>query len=110
MSRQYRGRRGGYKGRSYGREMAERHIREAIELSAELGGTDQDVKRYFFSLSPDRLRQILEQYGRLHGEPAREYAEKTILGSQGAPRCRGWLLLGSTRFCRRLCRWVRSMT
>ena len=81
-SRGYRRARGTY-GRRYsrresGRERAERHIREARELSAELGGTDQDVKEYFFGLSPQELTPILDEYGRRNGASAREYAELTI--------------------------------
>lgn len=76
--RGYRRTYGGYAGRSAGRERAERHIREARELSAELGGTDRDVKDYFFGLSPNELEPILEEYGQRHGERAREYAEITI--------------------------------
>jgi len=59
-------------------ERAKQHIREAKELSRELGGTDEDVKRYFFGLSPAELRRILDQYEREHGKAAREYAETTI--------------------------------
>jgi hypothetical protein len=55
-----------------------RHIREAKHLTRELGGTDQDVKRYFFGLSPAELRPILNAYEREHGRGAREYAEATI--------------------------------
>lgn len=80
-SRGYRRARGTY-GRRYrgeaGRERAERHIREARELTAELGGTDQDVKEYFFGLSPQELAPVLDEYGRRHGASAREYAELTI--------------------------------
>lgn len=47
-------------------------------LSAELGGTDHDVKNYFFGLSPAELRPILEEYGRNYGASAREYAELTL--------------------------------
>lgn len=32
-----------------GLERALQHIREGEELSRELGGTDKDVKQYFFS-------------------------------------------------------------
>lgn len=67
----------GFSSRS-GRERAQRHIREAKELSAELGGTDRDVKAYFFRLPPTELAPILKEYGRRHGAPAREYAEVTI--------------------------------
>jgi hypothetical protein len=54
------------------------HIREAEALSQELGGTDKDVKEYFFKLSPAALRMILDEYGRAYGADKREYAEETI--------------------------------
>ena len=79
--RGYRRARGGYDrraSRKSGRERAEQHIREARELSAELGGTDRDVKQYFFQLPPHELAPIFEEYGRKHGASAREYAELTI--------------------------------
>lgn len=77
-------RRHGYRGRSsyrsldIGRERALEHIRQAGVLSRELGGTDKDVKAYFFSLSSAERGRVLDEYERLHGHSAREYAEKTI--------------------------------
>ncbi len=59
-------------------EQARRHIREAQELTAELGGTDKDVKAYFFALSGGRLASVLDAYGQQHGAAARSYAEATI--------------------------------
>ena len=59
-------------------EQARRHIREAQELTAELGGTDKDVKTYFFGLSGSRLASVLDAYGQAHGTAARNYAEETI--------------------------------
>ncbi len=69
-----------YYRRSYnaGIERANQHIREARELSRELGGTDEDVKRYLFGLSTPELRLILDAYEREHGKEARRYAEDTI--------------------------------
>lgn len=64
--------------RNEGYERARQHILEAEELSQEVGGTDQDVKDYFFSLSPHELRSILQEYGRLHGWAAQQYAEETM--------------------------------
>lgn len=61
-----------------GTARALQHIEEARRLSFELGGTDQDVKRYFFSLPGGDLRQILEVYGKKHGRAARAWAEKTL--------------------------------
>ena len=61
-----------------GYERALEHIREAEELSRELGGTDEDVKSYFFSLSGAELRSVLDAYERANGSLAREYAEETM--------------------------------
>ena len=47
-------------------------------MSDELGGTDADVKKYFFSLPPSELRVILDLYEKEHGKSAREYAEATL--------------------------------
>ncbi len=63
---------------SIGHEKAREHIQEAEALSRELGGTDQDVKRYFFSLSPHELTGILDKYEQQNGKKAREYAEETL--------------------------------
>lgn len=77
--------RGRYRRHSYhrsrediGREYARQHIEDARRLTAELGGTDQDVKQYFFSLSPQDLKAILDAYGQKHGEQPRDYAANTI--------------------------------
>lgn len=61
-----------------GHERALQHIREAEELSKELGGTDKDVKEYFFSLPPQKLEIILDDYEKQYGRNSLEYAEKTI--------------------------------
>ena len=66
------------KRRSLGHERALEHIREAQALSQELGGTDVDVKKYFFSLSAIQLKGILDKYEMQYGNSAREYAEKTL--------------------------------
>jgi hypothetical protein len=77
MSRsRYRGGRGG--GRDYGRERALEHIAAAKRLTAELGGMDQGVKAYFFSLSPMELSTLLDEYERKYRRQAREYATDTI--------------------------------
>ena len=67
-----------YRKRDPGREAALKHIEAARRLSAELGGTDKDVKAYFFSLDPRELRPILDEYERQFGRSARDYAEQTI--------------------------------
>ncbi len=64
--------------RSAGMERALQHIREAEQLSRELGGTDTDVKEYFFGLSQSQLRPILDEYERRHDKAARDYAERTM--------------------------------
>lgn len=73
----YRSRRG-YNSRSYGAERAAQHIAEARSLSRELGGTDQDVKQYFFSLPPSTLNHVLDLYEQKHGSSARQYAQATM--------------------------------
>lgn len=69
-----RGRRSTYHRRNYGHEAAQRHIAEAEELSAELGGMDNEVKAFFFGLNPQQLEPLLLQYGQVYGEKARDYA------------------------------------
>ena len=64
--------------RDTGLERALQHIEEAKQLSRELGGSDQEVKGYFFSLPSERLHVILNEYERQYGALAREYAEETL--------------------------------
>lgn len=65
--------------RTTGHERAKQHIQEAKDLSGELGGTDRDVKEYFFFKMSDKERnEFLDIYGRSYGQKAREYAEKTL--------------------------------
>lgn len=73
-----KGRYRSYNHRSIGHDRALEHIRKAEALSRELGGTDQDVKQYFFSLSPAQSKEVLDKYERKYGKSAREYAEKTV--------------------------------
>lgn len=75
-----RGRRKSSYGYSYnsGYEAAKKHIREAAELSLELGGTDRDVKSYFFGLSGAKLRLVLDEYGKKYGQDKRQYAEEAL--------------------------------
>lgn len=61
---------------SSGLERAKQHIREAEELSKELGGTDEDVKNYFFSLNGNQLKEIFDKYEEEYGSSPREYAQK----------------------------------
>ena len=67
-----------YGSRSVGHERALQHIKEAEQLSQELGGTDKDVKAYFFSLPTHQLRTILDAYEAKYGRKPREYAEVTL--------------------------------
>lgn len=67
-----------YDRRSVGHERALEHIRQAKKLTEELGGTDQDVKKYFFALQYRQLKVILDKYERRYGSSAREYAEQTM--------------------------------
>ncbi|MEY8143001.1 hypothetical protein [Falsihalocynthiibacter sp. CO-5D18] len=59
-------------------ERALQHIEDAKRLSHELGGTDKDVKDYFFSLSKPQLDLILKEYGQIHGSSPKSYAENAI--------------------------------
>lgn len=70
--------RNSYGSHSVGLERALEHIQEAEALSRELGGTDKDVKEYFFSLPKSQLQIILDKYEREYGKQARDYAEKTL--------------------------------
>jgi hypothetical protein len=61
-----------------GLDRARQHIEEARQLSVDLGGTDEDVKDYFFSLDPHELHPIMQEYGRRFGSKACEYAQQTF--------------------------------
>ncbi len=69
---------GRYRGGNGGWERAREHIREAQEFTREVGGSDKDVKEYFFTLPRADLRRVLDAYEAEHGAKAREYAEVTI--------------------------------
>jgi hypothetical protein len=71
---------------SYNKSNSEKHVREAKELSERLGGTDEDVKQYFFSLPPSTLDAVFKAYGRKYNRPstvnsklpnAEQYARRT---------------------------------
>jgi hypothetical protein len=64
--------------RDIGREIARQHVEEARRLSQELGGTDEDVKQYFFAVPQAQLNRILNLYEVRHGQQARQYAQQTI--------------------------------
>lgn len=55
-----------------------RHLEEAEAFTKEMGGVDQDVKKYFFDLSEVELGQTLSEYQRIHGQAAGEYAHQTF--------------------------------
>jgi len=78
MARYYRGNYRRSNKRNIGLERAKQHILDAKNLTHELGGTDQDVKKYLFSLSKNQLELIFDEYGNKYGESAQEYAQKTI--------------------------------
>jgi hypothetical protein len=85
MARQYRSGNSNYRrssnygsGRSDGYERARQHIEDAHRLSRELGGTDVDVKRYFFALPEKQLEVILVEYGTKFGSRPEEYARETM--------------------------------
>ncbi len=64
--------------RSAGHEAALEHIRQANQLSQELGGTDKDVKSFFFRLTPASRQKVLDLYGKKYGTDAKRYAEETM--------------------------------
>lgn len=73
--------------RHYGFEAAEKHIREAEELSKTLGGTDKDVKAYFLGLSENKLEEVFSEYEKLHGVSHETMLKKHSLdGNLGARR------------------------
>lgn len=68
-----------YKSSSYSRNRyAERHIEEAKALTRELGGTDEDVKKWFFNLPTASLNSILNTYQKAYGDKPGEYARETF--------------------------------
>jgi len=59
---------------NYGYERAKQHIQDAKNLTSELGGTDTDVKKWFFSLSSSQRETIFNKYGKTYGASKEEYA------------------------------------
>lgn len=74
MGRHYY-RRGGV---NKGLEAAKRHIEEAHVLSQELGGTDKDVKQWFFNLPNSERDKVFIKYTNEHGHEAGDYARTTF--------------------------------
>lgn len=79
MARSYRA-----AARRYGRsntagiEAAMQHIEEARAFSREIGGTDEDVKRYFFSLQGAALEDVLMAYEHAFGTAKAAYAREVL--------------------------------
>ncbi|WCP84168.1 hypothetical protein PQE20_27065 (plasmid) [Vibrio harveyi] len=67
-----------YKRNTYQSSQAMRHIEEAKVLTKQLGGTDQDVKAWFFNLTGITFENIMQEYKQLHGIKAYDYAIQTI--------------------------------
>ena len=61
-----------------GAEAARKHIEEAKSLTIELGGTDEDVKDWFFNLPSSTLEKIFQRYTKIHGASAGQYARNTF--------------------------------
>ena len=74
------------KKKNTGLERAKQHIREAEELSAELGGTDQDVKKWFFSLNESKLKKVFSLYGDAYGPKKLDYAQETFAAWKSGKR------------------------
>lgn len=67
-----------YRKRNIGAEIAAKHIAEGDDFIAEIGGSVQDVQKYFFSLNNNRLNVVLNKYENEFGEKAGQYARKTF--------------------------------
>lgn len=61
-----------------GYDYAARHIEEAQAFSREIGGTDTDVKAYFFGLPKPALDELFVAYGAKYDEKAEAYARLTF--------------------------------
>jgi hypothetical protein len=66
------------KSKNYGSERAKKHIAEAKELSAELGGTDKDVKKWFFSLKESEMEKVWSLYSTAYGDKKLDYAKEAF--------------------------------
>jgi len=64
--------------RTAGQQAARRHIGEAQAFSNEVGGTDADVKAYFFSLTPAQLEEIFTAYRAKYTASAASYARQAL--------------------------------
>ena len=63
-----------YNNRGSKNHAAIKHAREGREFSWSVGGTDKDVKSYFFNLPKHRFDAVLTLYGKAHGKSAESYA------------------------------------
>lgn len=79
---------------SIGRQKALEHIEEAKQLSDELGGTDEDVKAYLFSLPDKKLDEILEKYKTKYGDKVHDYARLTLPAWKSGKRHMSGLVAG----------------
>ena len=64
--------------RKSSRDFALEHIEAGKKLSRELGGTDKDVKRWFFNLPNAQLNKILDAYQAKFGPKPGSYARQTF--------------------------------
>jgi hypothetical protein len=67
-----------YRSYNYGAERAREHIHAAEKLTKELGGADEKVKQWLFSIRGPVLERILDTYGKEYGSSARSYAAGVI--------------------------------
>jgi hypothetical protein len=55
------------------------HVSQASAFSRSVGGTDADVKDYFFHLSHADLNAVMRAYGHSYGASAESYARKSYV-------------------------------
>lgn len=51
---------------------------KTLELSRKFGEAIPELKKAFFNLLPEEVEDLLEEYGRLHGDSAAKYALKSL--------------------------------
>jgi hypothetical protein len=83
-----------HRSRNRGIDAAIKHIEEAELLTRELGGTDQDVKQWFYDLSSRELDQILLSYEKSYGPAAGQYARETFPAWKSGKRKMSGLVAG----------------
>jgi hypothetical protein len=71
----------GRRRRSYsydpGHEAAIQHVQDYRDLERKLGPIVQDVKEAFLNLGNSDFNRLLAKYGDLHGQKAKDYAQRT---------------------------------